>query len=62
MEDTCKVIIDNLFCKNKSADTGLWNMVYKGVKVDEVSVAPGFELMIEGNRFNPRDEIKLEDV
>lgn len=60
MEDTCKVIIDNILSKNKSADTGLWKKVYKGVKVDEITVTPGFELVIEGNRFNPRDEIKLD--
>jgi len=61
MEDTCKVIIDNFFCNNKNSDTGLWKKVYKGVKVDEVNVQPGFELMIEGIRFNPKDEIKLDD-
>jgi hypothetical protein len=62
MEDTCKVIIDNIFCKNKNADLGLWKKVHLGSRVDDIHVAPGFELMIEGCRFNPKDEIKLDDA
>jgi len=61
MEDTCKVIIDNIFCKNKNSETGLWRKVYTGVKVDEVNVPPGFELVMEGTKFNPKDEQNFND-
>jgi len=61
MEDTCKLIIDNIFMKNKDADIGKWKRIHKGQKIDEVVLPPGFELYIEGLKYNCKDEINSEE-
>jgi hypothetical protein len=61
MEDTCKLIVDNIFMKNKDADIGKWKRIHKGPKIDEVNLPPGFELYIEGLKYNLKDEINSED-
>jgi hypothetical protein len=61
MEDTCKLIIDNIFMKNENADIGKWKLIYKGEKIEEVNNLQGFELLVEGVKFNLKDEIKFEE-
>lgn len=61
MEDTCKVIIDKIFMKNKNAETGMWKKIYKGTKVEDVNIPPGFELILEGVKLNSKEEIKFDD-
>lgn len=61
MEDTCKLIIDNIYSKNPESDIGNWKRIYKGNKVDDINVPPGFELVIDITKFNAKDEIKIEN-
>lgn len=61
MEDTCKLIIDNIFMKNENADIGKWKRIYKSPKIDDVCAPPGMELLLEGVKFNHRNEIKFDD-
>jgi hypothetical protein len=61
MEDTCKLIIDNIFMKNENAEIGKWRLIYKGEKIEEVNNQQGFELLVEGVKFNLKDDVKFEE-
>ena len=61
MEDTCKLIIDNIFMKNKDADIGKWKLIHKAQKIDDVSLPTGFELVVEGLRYKCKDEINSKE-
>lgn len=61
MEDTCKLMVDNIFMKNKDADIGKWKLIHKGPKIDEINLPPGFELNIEGLKYNCKDDVDAEE-
>ena len=61
MEDTCKLMIDNIFMKNNDAEIGKWKRIHKGPKIDEVNLPPGFELNIVRLKYNCKAVINSEE-
>jgi hypothetical protein len=58
MEDTCKVLLDyNPKSKSEFTDTGLWKLIHKGKYVEDAQVPPGFNLLCEGIKVKPSNEI-----
>lgn len=53
MDDICKVVID--YKADKEAETGKWNLVYKGKYVEDAKVPAGFNLNCEGVKVKLKD-------
>ena len=55
MEDTLKVILD--YPQNTNVDTGLWTLIHKSKFIETPQVPIGFNLLCEGVKLKPTNEI-----
>ncbi len=55
MDDSLKVLLDHP--NNSNADTGLWSLIYKSKFIETPQVPVGFNLVCEGVKIKPSNEI-----